>query len=112
MGLKTTLALTLAALSCLIGGAGAEEPAPIPLVIQNHRFTPTEVHVPANAEVTLMVENRDSAAEEFESSVLKIEKIVAGGHRSPVRLHNLAIGHYPFIGEFHADTAQGMIIAE
>lgn len=109
---RHAVALALLALPCLSGGAGAEEPVTLPLVIENHQFTPAEIHVPAGKEVVLQVENRDPSAEEFDSSALKIEKVIAGGHKSPVRLHSLAPGRYPFMGEFHSDTAQGVVVAE
>ena len=51
-------------------------------------------------------------AEEFESSVLKVEKVIAGNSRGTVRIGPLAPGRYPFIGEFHEATAKGVVIAE
>ncbi len=32
--------------------------------------------------------------------------------KNVVRLRPLGLGRYPFMGEFHADTAQGVVIAE
>lgn len=110
--MKRPAIMVALALLCLSGRAGAEDGNTIPVTIQDHRFTPAEIHIPADTEMVLQVENRDSSAEEFESTALKIEKIIAAGHRSPVRLHKLAPGRYPFMGEFHSDTAQGMIIVE
>jgi len=104
--------MAVLALPCLSGRASAEDAVTIPVTIENHRYTPEEIHIPAGKEVVLQVENRDPSAEEFESSVLNIEKVIAGGHRSPVRLHGLAAGRYPFIGEFHQETAHGVIISE
>ena len=34
--------------------------------IENHKFTPTELHVPANKRVSVYVENADATPEEFE----------------------------------------------
>ncbi len=51
-------------------------------------------------------------AEEFESTALKVEKVIAGERKGTVRLRPLDPGRYPFIGEYHADTAQGTIIVE
>ena len=39
------------------------------VVIQDHRFTPTEVMVPANKKFRLVVENRDATPEEFKDFV-------------------------------------------
>jgi len=82
------------------------------LVIQNHRFTPAEITVPANKAVAILVVNRDPLAEEFDSTALKIEKVIAGNDSGTVRLHPLAPGRYPFMGEYHSDTAKGVVIAQ
>jgi hypothetical protein len=58
------------------------------------------------------VHNQDATAEEFDSSALKTEKVIAGGSTGTVRLRPLGAGKYPFMGEYHADTAQGVVIAE
>ena len=60
----------------------------------------------------LSITNRDATAEEFDSTALKIEKVVAGNSSGNVRLRALAPGKYPFMGEYHSDTAQGFVIAE
>jgi len=52
------------------------------------------------------------AAEEFESHDLKIEKVIAGGTSGTVRLRPLDPGRYPFVGEYHEDTAKGVIVSE
>lgn len=82
------------------------------LTIKDHKFTPEELKVPANQRVIITVINNDSTAEEFESSVLKVEKVIAGNSKGTVRIGPLAPGKYPFIGEFHEATAKGVVIAE
>lgn len=100
------------ALLCLAVPALADEPTPVELVIRDHRFVPAEIHVPAGKPVVITVRNQDGTAEEFDSSALKVEKVVAGGSYGTVRLRPLGRGQYPFTGEYHADTAQGVVIAE
>ena len=80
--------------------------------IKNHVFSPSEIKVPANKRVTITVVNEDATAEEFESSVLKVEKVIAGKSQGIVRVGPLAPGRYPFIGEYHESTAKGVVIAE
>ena len=82
------------------------------LTIKDHKFTPTELKVPANQRVVITVINEDATAEEFESNVLKVEKVIAGKSRGTVRIGPLAPGKYPFVGEFHESTAKGVLIAE
>lgn len=101
----------LAAFSSVVP-ARADEPTQIELVIKDHRFIPAEIHVPAGKPTIITVRNQDDTAEEFDSTALKIEKVVAGGTYGTVRLRPLGRGQYPFIGEYHADTAQGVVIAE
>jgi len=97
----------------LIGAPGRPDDAQVfNITIKDHKFDPVEVRVPVGKPVILVVKNADETAEEFESSALKVEKIIAGGQQGTIRLRPLAAGSYPFVGEFHEDTAKGTIIAE
>jgi hypothetical protein len=82
------------------------------LTIKDHKFTPSEIKVPANKRVTITVINDDATPEEFESSAMKIEKVIPGKSKGVVRIGPLKAGRYPFVGEFHEDTAKGVVIAE
>ena len=86
--------------------------APIALTLKDHKFTPVQIHVKANAPAQILLTNEDSSAEEFDSSTLHVEKVVPGGGKGIVRLRPLAPGKYNFMGEYHSDTAQGVVIAE
>jgi hypothetical protein len=92
--------------------AFADDPVTIALTIQNHVWSPAEIHVPAGRRVVLSVKNLDATAEEFDSTALKVEKVIAGGGDGTVRIRALEPGRYEFMGEYHADTAQGVVIAE
>jgi heme/copper-type cytochrome/quinol oxidase subunit 2 len=91
--------------------AWAETP-PIAVTIKNHQFTPNEIKVPANQPVVLNVTNADALAEEFDSSALKVEKVIAGGQSGLVRIHPLRPGRYAFTGEYHSATAQGVVVVQ
>jgi len=82
------------------------------IVIRDHRFVPTQVAVPANTKVKLMVVNEDATPEEFESHQLNREKVVVGRATIPVFVGPLKPGRYPFFGDFHPDTAQGELLAQ
>ena len=60
----------------------------------------------------IILSNKDGTADEFDSSSLKVEKVVAGHETGKVRLRPLSPGRYPFMGEYNPDTAQGVVIAE
>ena len=84
----------------------------VALVVRDHIFQPTELHVPAGRKVLLTVENRDGTAEEFESYELNREKVVPADAKTGIYVGPLAPGRYPFFGDFHQDTARGVLIAE
>jgi len=104
----TALAFAMA----LSGPASADDPATINVTIKDHRFTPSEIHVPAGKPTILRIENNDVTPEEFDSSALKVEKVIVGGAYGTIRLRPLGPGRYPFMGEYHPDTAQGVVISE
>lgn len=105
----TVLLFSLLTLSTL---ARATEPKEYTLTLRDHRFVPAELAIPANTKVKLIVVNEDSTPEEFESHELNREKIVTGRGRITVYVGPLKPGKYPFFGEFHMDTAKGLLIAE
>jgi plastocyanin len=89
-------------------GAGDE----FRLVIENHRFAPERLEVPAGRKVRLVVENRDASAEEFESRTLSREKVIPGKSSATIAIGPLKPGEYPFVGEFNEKTAKGVIVAK
>jgi hypothetical protein len=84
----------------------------VSLVIQDHRFTPAEVVVPAGKKIKLVIENKDATPEEFESHELNREKVIAGKSTATVWIGPLKPGRYPFVGEFNEATAKGVIVAK
>ena len=82
------------------------------LVIRDHKFQPVELTVPAGQKIKLLVDNQDATPEEFESNELNREKIVTGKGTITVFLGPLDAGRYPFFGDFHQETAQGVLIVK
>jgi len=101
----------LLALTLLPALALAADPE-FTLTIRDHRFEPVELRVPAGKKVKLIVDNQDATAEEFESHELNREKIIPPKSKVPVFIGPLSPGRYPFFGDFHQKTANGVIIAE
>ena len=97
---------------CLCGPSVADEPAQINVKLRDHRFEPAEIHVQTGKPTVLFVTNEDATAEEFDSTALQVEKMIAGGHYATIRLRPLGPGRYPFKGEFHPDTTNGMVVSE
>lgn len=85
---------------------------PVAVTLSGHKFTPSEIHVKANQAVVIHLTNKDATAEEFDSTALKVEKVVAGNSEGDVHIRPLDPGRYPFMGEYHSATAQGVVIAQ
>jgi len=84
----------------------------IALTIENHKFSHARIEIPAGQKVRLMVENKDATPEEFDSSELRIEKVIPGKSKAPIFVGPLKAGEYKFMGEFNSSTAQGVIVAK
>jgi hypothetical protein len=82
------------------------------LVIKDHRFQPSKLSVPAGKKIKLLIDNKDTTPEEFESHSLNREKVIAGNSTAIIYIGPLESGRYPFFGEFNEATAQGAIIAK
>jgi hypothetical protein len=80
--------------------------------IRNHLFEPDVLIIPADTKVKLIIYNRDSTPEEFESFELNREKVIPGGRKGIVFIGPLPAGEYPFFGEFNPQTALGKIIVQ
>ncbi len=107
---STALAALFAALTALAIPARAEDV--VTVTLKNDVFTPAEVKIPANADVTLKFVNADAAAAEIESKDLKIEKVVAGNSEITVSVAPQEPGRYLFVNEYKEDTVFGHITAE
>jgi plastocyanin len=98
-------------LSASLGAFAAGEPE-FTLSIENHKFTPDRIEVPAGKKVKLVVENKDATPEEFESDKLKVEKVIPGKSKATIYVGPLKAGEYKFVGEFNEKTAKGVIVAK
>ncbi len=104
--------LFAAALAVLPSASHADEPVAIDLTLKDHKFEPAEIKAPAGRPIAITLKNEDDAVEEFDSNALRTEKIVTKHGTVTIKLKPLAAGHYPFQGEYHAKTAQGVLIVE
>ena len=95
-----------------VGIAHAADEPQFALTLRDHRFTPSELRVPANVKIRLVVDNQDATPEEFDSHALNREKVIPGKSRATIYIGPLTPGRYPFMGEFNAATAQGAVVAQ
>ena len=111
-GSFVAMVAVLLSLAALPATTRAADPSEIPVTIEKNRFQPEEIRVKAGAPFVLVVTNKDSGPEEFESKELRIEKVIPGGKTMKIRVRALKPGTYPFVGEYHEKTAKGRIVAE
>jgi hypothetical protein len=104
-----TIGISTATLIAWTAGALAAEP--VQLVLSQHRFVPSEVTVPTGERFRIEVTNQDPTPSEFESSDLRIEKIVPPASKVAVSAGPLKPGTYRFFDDYHPDTATGAISA-
>jgi hypothetical protein len=102
----------LALIAGALPAAALAEGASLSVEIKDHRFSPAELHAPANTPIVIEVKNADPTPEEFESKPLRIEKVVAGGASVTIKVRPLAPGKYRFFGDYHEKTAEGFLIVE
>lgn len=103
------LSLLAAVLLSIPGRVSAQEP--LTLTLSDHQFTPNSVAVAAHKRFSIQVINQDDSPAEFESSDLKIEKIVVPKGQITVTVGPLKPGTYKFFDDYHDDTATGTITA-
>jgi hypothetical protein len=84
----------------------------IELEIKDHLFHPSEIVIPADTKVKLVIKNLDPTPEEFESYELNREKVINGSSKAVIFIGPLPPGEYPFFGEFYPKTAQGKVLVE
>ncbi|MGE5506363.1 MAG: cupredoxin domain-containing protein [Actinomycetota bacterium] len=111
MHIRTVVVAAATVMAAWTGAAVAADEVTVEVAIKDHRFVPDRIEVPANAKFVLVVSNQDATPEEFESKELKREKVVKGGQQIRVNLGPLKPGQYKFFGEYHEDTAQGVVVA-
>lgn len=80
------------------------------LTLENHVFTPSELNIPANVKVKLIILNKDLVVEEFDSFDLNREKVLFPQRKSTIFIGPLKSGRYEYFGEYHPNSARGMII--
>jgi hypothetical protein len=98
---------------CMLLPVRASAQTPVfEIEIRDHLFYPAELSIPSGQKVKLIIYNRDTSPEEFESFELNREKVIMGKSQGIVFIGPLKSGEYLFFGEFNPRTAQGMIIAD
>jgi hypothetical protein len=108
---KSILALTVVFAVTIATGAVAQAVPEYKLALQNRKFEPATLKVPANTKVKVLVTNRDPVPMEFESADFNREKIVLPNSTVTVFVGPLEKGTYKFFDDFHQATT-GVLVVE
>jgi heme/copper-type cytochrome/quinol oxidase subunit 2 len=107
--------LTLAALCAIAtlhaAPSQAQQATEIRLTYSNGQFQPSQVSAPADKPISFRVKNLDAKAMEFESTSLRVEKVVAAGTEGVINVRALKPGRYEFYDDFN-DKARGALTVQ
>ena len=95
-----------------LGSAAAADSPSVSLTLKDHKFTPSEVTIPANTRARFSVKNLDATAAEFESDDFKAEKVIPPGQEVVVMVGPLKPGTYEFHDEYHEDASKSRLIVK
>jgi plastocyanin len=89
----------------------AQDAVTLTLTIKERKFDPGELRAPAGKTIAVKIKNMDRVAAEFESKVLKVEKIIAAGGEGTVFIRPQKAGRYEFFDDFN-QSAKGVLVVE
>lgn len=82
------------------------------LSLNDGHFTPAVLEVPAGQRFKIVLKNIGQGPAEFESTPLRVEKVLSAGVTTFVVIHPLKPGQYPFFDEFNMQLPEGSIVAK
>jgi len=91
--------------------AFAQQATEIRLIYSKGQFQPSQVSAPADRPISFRIKNLDAKAMEFESTSLRVEKVVAAGTEGVVNVRALKPGRYEFFDDFN-DKARGALTVQ
>jgi hypothetical protein len=106
--MKKTFVLASLLLAGLAYGGDDE----VTLIIENHQMNPSLIEIPADKKIKLIMINKDSTPEEFESYDLAREKIIPANSSTDLYIGPLKPGRYEFHGELNPKTAKGEVVVK
>ena len=89
----------------------AQQATEIHLTYSKGQFQPSEVSAPADKPISFRVKNLDAKAMEFESTSLRVEKVVAANSEGIINVRALKPGRYEFYDDFN-EKARGALTVQ
>ncbi|UVL43505.1 cupredoxin domain-containing protein [Pseudomonas sp. B21-040] len=84
----------------------------IELSLRDGHFIPALLEVPAGQRFKIILKNIGEGPAEFESTPLRVEKVLSPGVTTFVVIHPLKPGSYPFFDDFNPQLPEGAILAK
>lgn len=104
--------LTFSALFALLMLSAAAHAANYVITLQQHRFTPSVLTIPAGHKVQITIKNLDANKVLFYSYDLNRKKVIDPHGDIRIFIGPLGAGSYRYCDRFHLDTAKGIITAK
>lgn len=82
------------------------------LSLRDGHFTPAVLEVAAGERFKIVLKNIGDGPAEFESTPLRVEKVLSPGVTTFVVIHPLKPGQYPFFDDFNPQLPEGSILAK
>ena len=92
--------------------ASADDLTTYQIVLKDHKFTPSEIHVRTGKPFIVVVTNNNDATDEFEMLLTALEKTLQPGQQGKVRIRPLGPGRFPCFGESDPDNERGVFVSE
>jgi hypothetical protein len=108
---KPVLAVICAIAMFQVSASYAQQATEIHLTYSKGQFQPSQVSAPADKPISFRIKNLDAKAMEFESTSLRVEKVVAAGTEGIVNVRALTPGRYEFYDDFN-DKARGALTVQ
>ena len=108
---KLALAVLCATATLGVSPSKAQQATELRLTYSNGQFQPNQVSAPADKPVTFRIKNLDAKAMEFESTSLRVEKVVAANSEGVINVRALKPGRYEFYDDFN-DKARGALTVQ
>lgn len=105
------LLATVLPLAVAVGIARAEDDPVFVIEFKDGAIAPSELVVPADTRFKLELHNIGDSSVEFESIVLRKEKVLGPGASSFIVIRRLDPGEYEFFDDFHLDMPPARLIA-
>ena len=109
---RILFAMTLLGTAVLFAGehSNAQQSASVAISVKDHRFQPSQISAPANRPISIRVKNLDPTPMEFESTSLRVEKVIPADSEVVVNVRALAPGRYEFFDDFHQQTRGTLVV--